>query len=87
MAEITKEDIIEKVNSLIIKTSNDLKKNLEIILTSGSFKYSDYQNDFLLPNLIMFALLDKEKDYYQIPKNFPKRNKHIKTIKNMRYLL
>ena len=63
---MTREQVIEKVNKLINESADCMKKNVERVLNNGSVDIEDYEDNFLLPRIILQALLKEESFQYEL---------------------
>ena len=78
---ITKEEIIDKVNGMLI--DNEIQKSIvnrvEHLLKSGSIDLADYEEgSYILPKILLSAALSWEADQYA-----PSNKENIKTLKNL----
>lgn len=80
---ITKEQTIEKVENLIVDIQKHMTERLEQIINSGAINFEEYNNDYILPKMIIQALLQKEQNLYQFPKGFYNERKLKKEVKNI----
>ena len=63
---MTREQVIEKVNKLINESADCMKKNIERVLDNGSVDIENYEDNFLLPKIILQALLKEESFQYKL---------------------
>ena len=63
---MTKEQVIEKVNKLINESADCMKKNVDRVLNNGSVDIENYEDNFLLPKIILQALLKEESFQYKL---------------------
>lgn len=80
---ITKEQTREKVENLIVDIQKHMTERLEQIINSGAINFEEYNNDYILPKMIIQALLQKEQNLYQFPKGFYNERKLKKEVKNI----
>lgn len=57
---MTKNEARKKTRELIRHSAARMRENIEKALLSGAINLSSYENDYVLPNTIMLALLREE---------------------------
>lgn len=76
-----KRAITKRTRDIINESAKHMKKNIERAFNSGGINLSDYEDNNILPRIIMTALLKEEMNQYP-----PIRKEDKKTAENL-YLL
>lgn len=77
----TTEQILLKVDDLLSDSVKEMKKHIKQVLKSGCINLNDYENDWLLPKLLVNAAYGKMQAKVEPPKNNRKMRKELKNIK------
>lgn len=64
----TKKQALKKFKELLSKANRNMIKDVEIMLDSGAIDLSEYENDYLLPKIMISAILERETNGW-IPMN------------------
>ena len=62
---MTKEQVIEKTKQLIEQSNNKMLENFEKLLNNGHIDYENAEDNFILPRIILCALLKEESFQYK----------------------
>jgi len=79
---MTKKQLQKKTRSLIFEASKHMRKNIDRAINSGSIDVSSWDNNWLLPKLLLNALLMEEQHQYAPPAGMNERQykKQIESI-------
>jgi len=76
---MTKEQVVKKTEHLIDRCAESMKQGINDALLCGALNIERYDDGYLLPKIILTALLMKEKDRH-IPDSEPKNVDEIKNL-------
>ena len=76
---MTKDSCIEKVEEMIDKIPDAMKKNLHKLLASGAVDYESAEDNYLLPKKILNALIIEEQFQHKPLHNDRKTKKEIES--------
>ena len=80
---MTKKEARKKTRELIRRSADRMRKNVERVFLSGAVNLTSYEDNYVLPNAIMLALLKEEMKEFQ-PPQFSKYKKQVeKDAKNI----
>ena len=66
----TEEQVLQKVNGLVNdKLISDIKEEIKKVLKSGAINLEDCYDDYLLPNFLVAAVLEKQASNFEPPNN------------------
>lgn len=81
---MTEKQVEQKTRQLIRESAKHMRANIKRVLNSGSIDISYYNDDFILPKIILQALLKEEQHQYKL--HFDEA-KHKKIIDNIYVML
>jgi len=73
---------IKKVNELIRENNKMIKDRAEKVLKAGCIELSDYEDNYILPKIFMYAIGEEMKFQWK-----PFSGNDLKTAKNIIYFL
>lgn len=76
----TKEEILSKVDSLLENSTNEIKKHIERVLETGCLNLNEYENNWILPKLLVSSAYGKMQRSFEPPKDNRKLKKELKNI-------
>lgn len=77
---MTKRQAMQKVRELAQRARRTLIEDAEYLIDSGAINMSDYENDYVLPKILLSAALERKKDIYR-----PLFLDYKKEVKNLTY--
>ena len=77
---MTKKQVRSKTSELIRNCSASMRKNIEKVLESGAVNIGSYEDNYLLPKIILVALLKEEIFQYEPHSEKRKIEKEINNI-------
>ena len=77
---MTKSQLRKKVNELISQSAKAQRDNIDKVLKSGAVNLSDFEDNYLLPKIVISALLTEEIHQY---KPFSNQKTHLKAVNNI----
>lgn len=77
---MTKKEAREKTRKLVRNCAQSMRKNIEKILENKSVDISSYDNNYVLPKIILAALLKEEMFQGQPLRSTKERNLEIERI-------
>lgn len=82
---MTRQEVRKKTRELIRRSASDMRKNIERVLKSGAINLEEYEDSYLLPKIIIIALLKEEIFQHEPPESF--RKEAMKEVDNIFALL
>ena len=80
---MTKEQVQQKTRELITESANHMCKNIDRILSSGSIDIEGYEDNYLLPKMMLCALLKEEIHQYKPLSRDRQMDKDIDNMYNL----
>lgn len=80
---MTKKQARKKTRELIRRSTKRMRENIERVFLSGAVNLPSYEDNYLLPNAIMLALLEEEKRVFTPASYSVHKRKIEKDAKNI----
>ena len=77
---MTKKQIQKKTRQLIRESAQSMRKNIDRILLSGAVDITAYEDNYILPKMIICALLKEEQHQYKPLDNNKQMDKDIENM-------
>ena len=77
---ITKEQLKEKLLSMIEEANKGMIKNVDRILESGCIDWEEFENDYILPRICLNALLKEEEFQFKLHEPTRKEKKLMESL-------